>query len=64
MNPLRCRHCDGYVQRGQAQCPHCGMPLPPASRIPIHRRFLLFFVALVVFAMIMMLWLPPDWAGR
>jgi len=63
MKGLHCKHCGSDVERTDPRCPRCGMPLPEHKVMAAHRKFLLFFVVLVVFALVMMLWLPPDWSG-
>jgi hypothetical protein len=61
MNDLVCEHCGGKVKAGEITCTHCGMPLPPDLGKTPQRKFILFFIALIIFCAVMILWLPPDW---
>ena len=61
MNNLQCTHCGGDVEVGINKCPHCGIPLPPGFGQEPQKKFKLFFIALVIFCVGMMLWLPPNW---
>ncbi|NQY27709.1 MAG: protein DnrP [Piscirickettsiaceae bacterium] len=42
-------------------CSHCGIPLPPNHGTQREQSFIYWFIALVIFCVFMMLWLPPDW---
>jgi hypothetical protein len=61
MNKLACKHCGGSVEPGDANCPNCGIPLPPNIGKYPQRKFILYFIALVIFCFVMIIWLPPDW---
>ena len=61
MRKLLCKHCGGDVEVGTPACPHCGMPLPADLGKAPQRKFILFFIALIIFCALMILWLPPDW---
>ncbi|MCK5903570.1 MAG: hypothetical protein KAG28_10540 [Cocleimonas sp.] len=61
MPSLNCKHCDGVLNPEDQHCPHCGIPLAPNHANEKQRRFTLWFIALVIFCLLMMLWLPPDW---
>lgn len=61
MSELRCKHCDGKVEATDSQCSNCGIPLPPHHANQRQRTFILWFVVLVIFCLIMIIWLPPDW---
>jgi hypothetical protein len=61
MSKLLCKHCGGGIETGTQACPHCGMPLPPGLGKAPQRKFILFFIVLVIFCALMILWLPPDW---
>ncbi len=62
MKDLVCEHCGGKVETGEKTCSHCGMPLPPNLGKNPQRKFKLFFIALIIFCVVMILWLPPDWS--
>ncbi len=62
MMNLKCNHCDGDVGESDKICPNCGIPLPPNLATQRQRKFLIFFVIVVVFCLFMMVWLPPDWS--
>jgi len=57
-----CKHCGGSITIDQTVCPHCGIPLKAGKRRHPQRRFLMFFAALVVFCLLLIYWLPPDWS--
>ncbi len=63
MSELKCHHCGKPVSAQDASCPHCGMPLPPAGTLTAHRKFVYWFIALAVFCLLLIYWLPPDWTG-
>ena len=63
MSKLRCHHCGKPIGAQDATCPHCGIPLPPAKALTPHWKFILWFVALVIFCLALIYWLPPDWTG-
>lgn len=62
MSELTCKHCGGQVQAEQRICPNCGIPLPPNHATQKQRVFIRWFIALVIFCVFMMMWLPPDWS--
>lgn len=61
MGGLICKHCGGELQLGDKTCHHCGIPLPENFGRSPQRRFVLFFTGLVIFCIVVMIWLPPDW---
>lgn len=61
MKQLVCKHCGGAIEAGDKTCTHCGIPLPPNLGKSSQRKFVLFFIALIIFCFIMIIWLPPDW---
>lgn len=61
MNRLQCKHCNGPISEDDERCPQCGIPLMPGQHKASSRRFILFFILLVIFCLFMMIWLPPDW---
>ena len=61
MKDLICKHCGGSVEAGDANCSHCGIPLPPNLGKSPQKKFILFFIALIIFCFVMIIWLPPDW---
>ncbi len=61
MRELTCKHCNGKVSdisTNDQKCPNCGMPLPPNLDASPRKRFKLWFIALVIFCIAMMIWLP------
>jgi uncharacterized membrane protein YvbJ len=60
MRDLTCKHCGGVVNAGDKNCPHCGIPLPPDFDKDPRRKFVLFFIALIVFCALLIIWLPRD----
>ena len=58
---MKCKHCGGKVETGDKNCSHCGIPLPPNFGKSPQRKFIFYFIALVIFCFVMILWLPPDW---
>jgi len=61
MSDLTCKHCGGPVEAGKKTCPNCGIPLPPDFGKHTQRKFILFFIAVVIFCIFMVIWLPPNW---
>lgn len=61
MRNLECKHCGGSLDADDKNCPHCGIPLPPNFGKAPQRKFILYFIALVIFCLVMIIWLPPDW---
>lgn len=61
MKKMTCKHCGGEISVGDPVCPHCGIPLPPNLGGFSQRKFVIFFIALVIFCFVMIVWLPPDW---
>ena len=61
---LSCNYCGQTMIEDQSACPRCGTLSPSAQHKKakeIQRKFILFFVLIVVFCTFMILWLPPDW---
>ncbi|PWU30795.1 protein DnrP [Pseudomonas sp. RW407] len=57
----QCLYCQQPSADDQADCPHCGMPLPVEQALARQkrlRRFKLFCMALALFCLAMALWLP------
>ncbi len=61
MSHLHCKHCDGKVSAEDEICPHCGIPLPPEHGREKQTIFRYWFIALLIFCLFMMFWLPPNW---
>ncbi len=61
INKLNCKHCGGEVNIGDKNCANCGIPLPPDLGKHPQRKFILFFIAVVIFCLFMIYWLPPNW---
>jgi len=62
MTGLSCKNCGGLIQAEDSMCPNCGLPLPPNHASQKQRIFVRWFIILVIFCVVMMLWLPPDWS--
>lgn len=62
MKELSCKHCNGQINVGDKHCPHCGIPLPADLGKTPQKTFIRWFIALVIFCIVMILWLPPDWS--
>ena len=60
MRQLNCHHCNNKVKADDKSCPSCGMPLSPKQSLP-QRRFLYWFIFVVLFSLSMMMILP--WFG-
>lgn len=58
MRVLNCKHCNGVVEASDKDCPHCGIPLPPDLAKAPQKKFMIWFVSIVIFCIIMMYWLP------
>lgn len=61
MTVLSCNHCGREVNESDDKCPGCGIPLPSNQHLQRQQKFIIWFVALVVFCFFMMIWLPPNW---
>lgn len=61
MRELKCEHCNTDVNMGDKSCSGCGTPLPPDFGQHPQRRFIYWFIALVILCFFMMYWLPPNW---
>jgi len=61
MREINCKQCDGKVEIGDKNCPNCGIPLPPNLGKYPQKNFILFFIALIIFCIFMIIWLPPNW---
>ncbi len=58
MNNLSCTHCSGKVKEEDKICPNCGIPLAPNHAQSSQKKFILFFIGVVVFSVLMMVLLP------
>ncbi len=56
-----CHHCGRDIKHDDSVCPYCGIPLPPNHAKQRQHIFIRWFIALVIFCIVIMLWLPPDW---
>ncbi|MEN2508408.1 DnrP protein [Stutzerimonas stutzeri] len=57
----RCLYCQQPNPPQEAECSHCGMPLPAHADTACERRqrkFFWFCIALTVFCAVMIVWLP------
>jgi len=58
MREIECKHCGNIIKAEDTSCPACGMPLAPEHAKASQKRFLIFFVVIVIFSISMMLLLP------
>ncbi len=58
MNNLSCKHCSGEVKAEDEICSNCGIPLPPDHGNLSQKRFIWFFIGVVIFSFAMMILLP------
>lgn len=61
----QCLYCQRETQHPQANCAHCGMPLPTqADNLNLRRqqRFMWFCIGLALFCAVMSVWLPRSLA--
>ena len=63
MSELNCKHCGNEVKVGDKNCPSCGIPLSPNLGKYQQLKFKIFFVAVVLFCIFMIIWLPPNWTA-
>jgi len=61
MTELSCNHCGREIDAKDNKCPNCGIPLAPNHHVQRQHKFIIWFVALVIFCFFMMIWLPPNW---
>jgi len=65
MNEITCFHCARHYDATLKNCPHCGAPADSPVKLEKslrQKRFVWWFIALVIFCAIMMVWLPPQWS--
>jgi predicted amidophosphoribosyltransferase len=58
MKELNCTHCSGKVKAEDEICPNCGIPLAPNHGDLSQKKFVIFFILLVIFSFVMMVLLP------
>ena len=63
MTDLKCDHCGGNLETESETCPNCGIPLAPDHSTQRQKKFIVWFIALVIFCFFIMFWLPPDWTS-
>ena len=64
MTDITCNHCGRSYSHDRTACPYCHTPSPAQQEVNLRRvarKFILLFLALVIFCIVMILWLPPDW---
>jgi len=61
MKQLICNHCNNKVKPNDKSCPSCGMPLPTKQQASPQRKFIYWFIFVVLFSISMMIILP--WFG-
>jgi len=63
MSETRCNHCGETYDDALAACPYCNTPAPrqrDREAAGTQRRFIRFFLVLVVVCAILMLWWPRE----
>jgi len=63
MRALTCEHCGSTVVAEDTKCQRCGIPLPPNHGASLQKKFILFFVAVCLLCLFMIIWLPPNWSA-
>lgn len=61
----QCLYCQRETQHPQANCAHCGMPLPTQTdsiNLRRQQRFMWFCIGLALFCAVMSVWLPRSLA--
>ncbi|WP_299879130.1 DUF2116 family Zn-ribbon domain-containing protein [uncultured Cocleimonas sp.] len=58
MRELNCTHCGKTIAADDQSCPHCGMPLAPHLRKSPQRKFIWWFIGIVIFCAVMIYLLP------
>ncbi len=63
MHKCICKHCSHRVVAEDIRCAGCGIPLPPSHAKSSHKKFVIFFIGIVIFCVFMIIWLPPSWSS-
>ncbi len=61
MSDIICKHCGVIFEGQRLYCPECNAPTPEQKYLELIRkkkRFVWFFIVLVLFSLILMFWLP------
>jgi predicted nucleic acid-binding Zn ribbon protein len=58
MKNIKCAHCSREVKAEDETCPNCGIPLTPNHANSSQKKFIIFFILLVIFSFVMMVLLP------
>ena len=61
MRQLSCNHCNNTVKPDDKTCPSCGMPLAEKQQASPQRKFIYWFIFVVLLSIAMMIILP--WFG-
>ncbi len=63
---VHCPGCGQQLLEDATSCPYCNTPVgDPQVRIKRRqKRFIVFFVAVVILCLVMVIWLPPNWPHR
>ena len=60
---LSCNHCGTVFAEEARHCPNCDTPTPKQSELEtaeIQKKFIRYFVIVMIICVIMVLWLPRD----
>jgi ABC-type ATPase with predicted acetyltransferase domain len=61
MAEVHCMYCGKHIPDNVPECPHCGAPShfqTRGNRPAANRRFIIFFIAVTLFCLFMVFWLP------
>ena len=60
MKETNCNHCGKAFDEAMRYCPYCNTPTPKQKELETQKKFIRYFLILIVFCIIMVLWLPRD----
>lgn len=63
MKDMHCNHCGRVIDEEMRFCPYCNTPTPKQKELETRetqKRFIRYFLILIIFCIIMVLWLPRD----
>ena len=63
MKETNCNHCGRAFDEEMRFCPYCSTPMPKQKELEMaktQKKFIRYFLILIVFCIIMVFWLPRD----
>lgn len=63
MSEITCNHCGEHFDEEVRYCPYCSTPTPKQKDLDTaetQKKFIRYFVILVIFCIVMVLWLPRE----